>query len=68
MALGDVLSSLKPEHKRAKSENPKKYVMFTGDEWKTLEAAAGQTLEVSYVKALVQGIFDGKFNVSHKKP
>ena len=67
MALGDVLGSLAPTSKRAKSENPKKYVAFTGEEWKALEAAAGHKLEVSVVKSLIEGIFQGSLDVRTAK-
>ena len=67
MPLVDVMNSLETKSKRAKSENPKKYVQFTGDEWKELEAGNGSSLEPAHVKALLQGIFSGRVNVSQKK-
>lgn len=67
MALGDVLGALEPKTARKKSETPKKYVSFEFKEWQEMEAAAGKSLETSAVKALIQGIFNGQFNVTQKK-
>ena len=67
MALADVMAGLGTEKKRGKSENPKKYVQFTGDEWKALEKGNGAPLEPAQVKALIQGIFSGAVNVTQKK-
>ena len=66
MALADVMAGIAPEKKRSKSENPKKYVQFTGEEWKELEKGNGGPLEPSHVKARLQGIFAGKVNVTKK--
>lgn len=67
MALAEVMAGLAPTAKRGKSENPKKYVQFTGDEWKALEKGNGAPLEPSHVKALLQGIFSGAVRVSNAK-
>jgi hypothetical protein len=61
--LKDLIAGLKPEKEAKEPKNQRKYVQFTLDEWKAMEAGAGGALETSDVKALIQGIFAGKVNL-----
>ena len=66
MAIGDVLAVVradKPEKKAA----DKKYVTFTGEEWREMEKVYGKTIEPADVKAIITGIFTNVFNVSVAK-
>ena len=61
MALKDILAAVKPAPVTAdgKPKIQMKYVRFTSDEWSKMEASAGEKLETTAVKALVEAIFSG---------
>lgn len=68
MALIDVLSEVTAE-KKEKKQADKKYVTFTIEEWKALEAKQGKEINPLDVKKIIIGIFEGRFSVSVvKKP
>jgi hypothetical protein len=67
MALFDVLNEVSAE-KKAKKPADKKYVTFTLEEWKNLEAKQGKEINPMDVKQIIIGIFEGRFNVSVVKP
>lgn len=68
MALIDVLSEVTAE-KKEKKQADKKYVTFTIEEWKALEAKQGKGINPLDVKKIIIGIFEGRFSVSVvKKP
>ena len=67
MALFDVLSEVRADEKPKKGAD-KKYVTFSMDEWKVMEAAHGKEINPTDVKKIITGIFGGKFNVSVVKP
>lgn len=63
--LSDILAAVKPAPKEGEGTAIKrKYVQFTLEEWTVMETNAGAKLETSDVKAIVQGIFSGKVNIS----
>lgn len=63
MALIDVLSEVTAE-KKEKKQADKKYVTFTIEEWKALEAKQGKEINPLDVKKIIIGIFEGRFSVS----
>lgn len=68
MDLKSLLAGIRPEEARKEPKVQRKYVQFSLEEWRQLEAGAGGPLETSDVKALIQGIFAGKVNISIPKP
>lgn len=63
--LSALLAAVKPAP--VAGEGPKvkrKYVQFTQEEWQAMEANAGATLQTSDVKAIIQGMFSGKLDIS----
>lgn len=67
MALLDVLADARADEKPKKGAD-KKYVTFSIDEWKTMEATHGKEINPADVKKIVMGIFGGKYTVSVAKP
>jgi hypothetical protein len=68
MALIDVLSDVTADKKEKKAAD-KKYVTFTSEEWKGMEAKQGKEINPTDVKKIVLGIFEGRYSVSvAKKP
>ncbi len=67
MALADVLGEVSAEKKEKKAAD-KKYVTFTIEEWRALEAKQGKEINPMDVKKIIIGIFEGRFNVSVVKP
>lgn len=56
----NVIDQEKPEKKTAE----KRYVTFSIDEWRDMEKAYGSGIEPGDVKALIQGIFQGTFDIN----
>jgi hypothetical protein len=69
MALSDILKAVKPTPVDAsgKAKIQRKYVQFTMEEWTKMEASAGEKLETSAVKALVEAIFTGAVSINVAK-
>lgn len=63
MALGDVFADLSVD-KPAKKGADKKYVSFSLEEWKALEAKQGAEINPVDIKKMVIGIFSGKYSIS----
>jgi len=68
MAIGDVFADLSVEKKEKKAAD-KKYVSFSLEEWRKLEAKQGAEINPVDIKKMVIGIFEGKYSISVvKKP
>lgn len=65
--ISDVLAAV-AEPKKESSAPKKKYIQFSLEEWERMEKNANQKLEVSEVKAIISGVFNGKVNLSVPKP
>lgn len=63
MGLGDVFAAISAEKKES-AEPKKKNVSFDIEEWNAMEAKHGKRIEPAQIKALVLGVFDGRFTIT----